>query len=313
MEDYRVIVGADTLFGAFCRAFSMLYGGDELKTLLQRFVEGNPPFLISSMFPAKKTADVVKVLIPVPRMPILRTRLLQVAKSKESDEGKAAKLAQKVVFGTVEAIERLIAGKLEELKIVDESFLALRPEEKMLPRYRIMKSRRVALDRLSMGSQLFRSAAVELGESCGLAFWVKQFEDDSRVLASFRAVAELGVGGERSIGLGAAEGEPLITRYDEMLRDSGGHIFCTLSPYSPTFDEAQTIQSYLGDLGYAVVERTAMYSGLGRFSCYVFEEGSVLPAPHCKRVYGRMMHVNSGVYRYGYAFPVMIDAAAVTG
>jgi CRISPR-associated protein Csm4 len=313
MEDYRVIVGADTLFGAFCWAFSMLYGEDELKTLLSRFVEGNPPFLISSMFPAKKTTEVVMVLIPVPRMPIIRKRLLEVAKKKERDEGKAAKLAQKVVFGTAESVKRLIVGRLEGLEIVDESFLALGSENKMLPRYRIMKSRRVALDRLNMGSTLFRSAAVELGEGCGLVFWLKQFEDDSRFLASFRAVAELGVGGERSIGLGASEGELLITRYDEMLHDRGGDLFCTLSPYSPTSDEAQTIQSYLGELGYAVVERTAMYSGLGRFSCYVFEEGSVLPAPHGKLAYGRMMVVNDGLYRYGYAFPVMMDAAAVTG
>lgn len=311
MEDYRVIVGADTLFGAFCWAYSLLYGGDELKSLLSRFVNGAPSFLVSSMFPAKRVKGMVSVLIPVPRMPRLRARLFDVAKRLESDEGKAAKLAQRVVFGTVEAVSRLIAGTVEELRIV-EGVLALSSEEGMIPGHRLVKSRRVVLDRLSMRTQLFRSAAVELGEGCGLAFWLRMFDEDSRFLASFRAVAELGVGGERSIGLGVSDGEPLIIRDDEFLRDSGG-LFYTLSPYSPTRDEAQVIQRFGDGLGYVVVERTAMYSGVGRFRCYVFEEGSVFPAFGGKRVFGRMLHVYGGVYRYGYAFPVMMDASAVTG
>lgn len=49
LEETSVIVHSDTLFSALCNMYALLYGGDELTAVLEKFNE-KPPFLVSSAF-----------------------------------------------------------------------------------------------------------------------------------------------------------------------------------------------------------------------------------------------------------------------
>jgi len=50
----EITASADTIFSAICNSWRLLYGSKELEEMLNAFVEGNPPFLISSSFPYYK-------------------------------------------------------------------------------------------------------------------------------------------------------------------------------------------------------------------------------------------------------------------
>ena len=51
IEETEPLARSDTIFSALCHNWLMLYGEKELEALLARFLDGDPPFLLSSAFP----------------------------------------------------------------------------------------------------------------------------------------------------------------------------------------------------------------------------------------------------------------------
>lgn len=313
LEDQRGVMGADTLFGALCWSCALLHGSDALVELLSRFERGDPPFLVSSAFPARMSGGNLTVLIPVPKVPGVRRRLQKVAE-RQRDEKVTPKTVERIELGTAKAVEMLLAGEHGGLKIFSGyAGVFLAQEGEQLPEIRTVKSRRASLDRTTMGSAVFRFSATELGDGCGLAFWVRFLDDWEPFEGCVRLMSELGIGGETSVGLGLSEGEPKVFWNSPPMKERGRSFFVTLSPYVPTRDEIALIVKGRDAARYSLQERTAMYAGLGRVRYHVIGEGSVLPYPTDRRAIGRMLRLPNGIYRYGYAFLVGLDARDVTG
>jgi CRISPR-associated protein Csm4 len=302
LEEGRVVVGADTLFGAICWSFSMLYGSDKCGELVERFRVRRPPFLVSSAFPARVADDGVVALMSFPSCGVLRERM-----SSAGLENVDIKMAQSIEFATRNGLDMVLRGEFDGLEVKDIGALCLAhvDEVESLPRFRVSKSFRNVLDRAVYSSDVFRFSYVELDKGCGLAFWLKLLDKsyEDIVFSAVRLVNEIGLGGERSIGFGSGEGEVRVF-------SSGGVGFggeggwMTLSPYVPTEDELGLL---LGGrpLSYVLVERTAFYP-FGRFRYFCFGEGSVFPSLDGGDFYGRVVDIRENVVRYGYAFSVRL-------
>ena len=300
LEEGRIVVAADTIFGAICWSVSMLYGSNVCNEIVERFRVRRPSFLVSSAFPARVVGDGVVALMSFPSCGVLRDRV--VAAGLENVD---FKMAQAIEFVTREGLDMVLRGEFDGLEVKDIGALCLAraDEVELLPRFKVSKSFRNILDRAVYSSDVFRFSYVELNRGCGLVFWLKLLDTsyEDIVFSAVRLVNEVGLGGERSIGFGCGEGDVRIFKTGG-LGFGGGGSWMTLSPYVPTENELDLL---LGGrpLSYSLVERTAFYP-FGRFRYFCFGEGSVFPSLDSGDFYGRVVDIGGNVVRYGYAFGV---------
>lgn len=300
MEEGRVVVGADTLFGAICWSVAMLYGLKECGEMVDRFRVRRPPFLISSAYPARVVDGGVVALMSFPVGGVLRDRVAA-AGLEDAD----IKTVQSIELVTRRGLGMVFGGEFAGLRVVDVGVPCLAHEDEVewLPRFRFSKSFRNVLDRANYSSDVFRFSYVELDGGCGLVFWLRLLDESYRdvVFSAVNLVNEVGLGGERSVGFGVGEGSVRVFG-DGGLGFGGGDGWMTLSPYVPTEDELGLL---LGGrpLSYVLAERTAFYP-FGRVRYFCFGEGSVFPKIDGRDFYGRVVNVRGDVVRYGFAFAV---------
>lgn len=316
IEESRVVAGADTLFGAICWAVSTLYGGDECAALVERFRSGDPPFIVSSAFPARRVGGRIVSLLPLPTPATLRDRVAgELEKRATPAERKFyRKSVAEAEFISTAGLAAVLRGDYSALRVMDlgRKALVCEGEGDELPRFRVSKHYRNVLDRRLYASDVFRSSYVELCEGCGLSFWVRFFDTslESLLRSAVRLVNEVGLGGERSLGLGIGE-DAVEFVPDGDISFGVGDVLMTISPYVPTVEEASHFQA-AKVLAYNLLERTALYS-FGRVRYFCLGEGSVFPKLGDRRVYGRTVDVGHGVSRYGYGFMVEVAGTGFEG
>ncbi|MGC8977608.1 MAG: type III-A CRISPR-associated RAMP protein Csm4 [Candidatus Ratteibacteria bacterium] len=291
-EKTDFIIHSDTFFSAFCFNFLLLYGENELGGLLNKFKNGNPPFLISSLFPFRNEELYFPVL------------LNQMPKDKQM---------KKILYIEKNGFEKLLEGeKIENLK--DYKFIyknGLLAGEKDYNNEKnkvwdILENPRVGLSRLSShpGESYFHFGEVFYKEDCGLFFLVefKEKEIEKKFIPTLRLMQDEGIGGDRTVGKGHFE----INGIEEIkINEPEGKNCVILSLYYPT----ETEISDLKDGYYEIVERKGyIYSpyikSLRRKSIKMFKEGSVFPG--VKK--GTLIDITPEIfnkhkiYRYGFAF-----------
>ncbi len=291
LESTDIVIHSDTLFSAFCNCYLLLYGESELNNLLDRFLKGEPPFIISSAFPWWED----KFYFPVP--------LNQIPKEKKF---------KKIKFVEKDAWEKLLSGeKLENLnnfKSIPD--ITTDDENKKTP-YRIITTPRVALSRLNNhpGENFFHFGEVFYKENSGLFFLV-DFKDENikeKFEATLRVMSHEGIGGDRTIGKGFFEikGTGEMKFNIEINSNSFGYV--TLSLYYPKEEEIKGVK----DGYYDIVERKGYIfspycKSLRRKSVRMFAEGSVFFTN--PEMIGTLANVTPEifdkhtVYRYGFCF-----------
>lgn len=286
-EGTEVIIHSDTLFSTFCHCYLLLYGQHELTKLLQQFIEGNPPFILSSVFPYWND----KFYFPIPEN--------QIPRSKE---------LKKKSFIEKSGFEMLISGKtIEDVKDTVEFI----PDKNNKCPYLVIDVPRVGLSRLTNhpGENFFHFGEViyknSEEEKSGL-FFLYELKDktiEKQFLATLRLLADEGVGGDRSVGKGFFE-QPEFTEIDINIPDSNSGII-TLSLFLPANNELNDIdKSYYQILTRRGYIYSPLCQSLRRKSIRMFKEGSVFPS----NKKGRMADVTPEIfkehkiYRYGFAF-----------
>lgn len=257
MEGSETLVGADTLFSAMCHAWQHLYG--DLDMLLGPFLDGAPPFRISSAFPFG----------PEGWYPVRPQR----ASLSWGD----AKLLKKVRYVHQDAWAAWADGNEpnEGGWSPDGAFLC--PVGGKAP-LMVESVPHVALDRQTSASNLYFTGEVHFRCGCGMALLVDA-EDEvwhERVQAMLGWLGDAGLGGERTSGRGQFD---LDVADAPVAFGSGEHV-ALLSPYAP----AGALEITGWDLvasSYALAARRGFMEaggggGLRRKSLRVFAEGSVL-------------------------------------
>jgi len=219
-----VIAHSDTLFSAIANAYRLLYGSEELESLLKKFFEA-PPFIITSTFPYIDNI----CLFPMPK---------GINRSALTDDPREFK---KLEFVSEEILKKIIrGGDVEEdfnaENLIKEKTVLLTSGEaqkiKSLEPFWVKRERpRVAIDRETSFSQIYYASEVVFQQKCGL-FFLMDLRDDSvscKVEAAVRLLGDEGLGGDRTYGMGLFDAR----KETYFLPNGGGELNTTLSLVYP--------------------------------------------------------------------------------
>lgn len=313
---------SDTLFGAICWALRWLEGEPALLDLLARVGTRDPPFLISSAFPYGEVAGHRTFFLPRPLLPLFgeggarempvspktlrRIRWVSASVFHEMLVGRMrpVELASGLAGGTLEARSGAIARAGEAIPDPGEADVE-----------------RNGINRLSgvVDEGILFTSRVQAIRGGGYYCLVRPRHAgiEERIAASFRLLAERGIGGDSSVGRGYFQvsfeaGEPISGPPD-------GDALITLSLFHPSHEDLQHLAANRDRLRYSVEIRRGrleqMYAPHRRVwkpILLCLAEGSVFPPAGDREVYGQAPVVLEEPFRVrqnGFAFPVRFHHA----
>ncbi|MFQ6102118.1 MAG: type III-A CRISPR-associated RAMP protein Csm4 [Anaerolineae bacterium] len=315
---------SDTLFAALVTVLAEVEGPEAVEEFAAPFAAGQPPFLLTSAFP--RAAD-----LPLLPMPFVRVNLTE--KPGQRKLLKRLRYVSPVIFnrildgGPMDAYADDEGGKgaflqggrvwiaAEEIEKLPETW-----KRDRLRAQKVWKSKsvdRVAVDRVTSASTVYRTGRTVYAPGCGLWFGVRWAGEpdpawQTQLETLLAHLSDVGIGGERSVGYGqfTPYTVPLALDLPEATPDGPT---LTLSRYLPRQEELP--DALRGkQAAYRLVTIPGWLSAPGRKSqrrrqVRMLVEGAVFrpvgPGP-----WGRMADARPAgweghpIYRYGYACPV---------
>jgi CRISPR-associated protein Csm4 len=334
LEKTSDYIHSDTLFSAICNAYRLLYGTEELIALLEDFVHGKPPFLLSSAFFHIAGIKTFPLPLSINWVKYTDSELLGSLNAdreerKKLDRIELLKRLKKVnfvterIFWRVVEDERRIRGYIDDKNIIQgvlfdaEELASIRSLYKAKGKQDVKfwshrEVPRVAIDRRTSASSIYHFGEVSFAANCGLYFLLdlRMEEYENKLKASIRVLGDEGIGGDRTYGKGLFKAE----FKDEKMDSESKNFFVTLSLYYPREEELSMVK----DGNYELVKRGGwIYSmdarNLRRRTVRMFAEGSVFKAIDDAKLYGGLANVTPQestaheIYRYGYAFAVPME------
>ena len=325
---------SDTLFGAICWAVYHLWNEKKLEDMLRDFINGRPPFILSSTFPClvkneSRVRFFPRPLLPEPTgqesadMKMKKTGTDEVDYKrgivKASDRLKEMK---KVAFVSEGLFSQIVEGRLD-LKGMCQSFrkkgatskdiekignslityeerAKVDPESKLKSLVKEIDVQKNQVDRV-VGSTVEGLLFSNKESSCKRLWFLVQTDDPDFVRPVFRYLEDTGIGGERTSGKGHFQvtEEEIIS----LPKAKYPNVFIVLSRYLPTEDELSFLDQGLSNWNLINIrpKRESMYRrGRERIlkdPLRVFTEGSIFSLGKCKDYYGKIEDVgNMGSY-----------------
>ncbi len=287
MEETSDMLHSDSLFGAISCAWTTLYGKDELEALIEAFLKGEAPFVISSGFPFVHSL----LLFPKP--------LVALAGLIGAEDDKKIRRAE---FVSKEVFEWIINGRRPDhcdwdfllngnkiVAIVSESEKTLiESNTSRTVFWERHEAPHVVLDRGNLSSSIFRVGEVSFSEGAGLYFLtdIRDKKIVSKFDGALRLLGDEGIGGERSSGKGSFDfkREAVEIRMENSNSDnninSNSGFLALLSLYHPTRTEAG--YGLLKRSKYQLITRRGWISSqasrrLRKKTVRMIAEGSVIP------------------------------------
>lgn len=318
-EETSLSMLSDSLFAALVARLARSAGAAAAERFCQPFVEGKPPFTLSSTFPRAGSVLFFPPPISSRRPPT------------DSTKFKDPKAFKRVDYVSEELFRSLLAGKAlselsnlrflqgEKLWLSEAEFkrLPARLQEKDAQVWEQSQRPRVTLDRASQASTLFFTGQVTFAPDCGLWFGIQWLDADEtlrhKVAGLLSDLALAGLGAERNSGLGGAEIKP-AGNLD--LPDPIG-AWMTLGRYLPAATEISLLEHEGSSYALKTVGGwldSPVATGQRRKAINLLDEGSVFGA-WPGRTPGRMEDVRPSyqtdpdplghpVYRNGFALAV---------
>ena len=311
-------IRAYTLFGAFCWAYKLSKGEENLINFLESF-KNNPLFLISSPFPIVKGYTDNEIneyyLFPKPIIPISISNKNEDSK-KDICLKKHRKKYKKAKFITEEVLKDFIDGKIRE-----EKDLINNPVYKPYKNIIYKSSRNIEFSS-NIKSDLLTKNVINRFTSTSDNLYTEEgnFYDNQYFLVKFldkafikefdvllNIVEEIGLGKNKNIGWGKVkfnEESDKLNWLDEYIDNSDK--FLTLSPVIPTENISIENSFYEFEIYKSPVENT--------FSAYLMKqkviylkEGSVISSANDKYK-GALKQVvlKPKIYQYGLEFPIKV-------
>ncbi len=245
-EESHLYLNSDTLFAALVSRLAVTRGPEAAAGWVQPFVEGVPPFVISSAFPrvgelrfyptpARKAASPSAGQEEVPQKSLKKVRF--VSESIFGDLLRGESLAEAYRKGAVLQDGRLLLAKAEQNQLPEEIARGT------MPVWKVEQRPRVAVDRMTNGSQIYHTGRTAFAPECGLWFGVRWLaergEREAELKGLLQDLGDAGLGGERSSGFGAAD----ITAAGQVdLPEAKRRTWVTLSRYLPRGDEMDALR-----------------------------------------------------------------------
>lgn len=287
-------ISSYTIFGAFCWGYRLLNGEDSLKQFLNEFAE-KPKFLVSAVLPKRHG----KYFFPKPLLKPERNPELS-----NLDIKSLKKLSYVDIDIFIQVLEGKIKTEAELYKAINQPTSIKLFEEDLVPHAQI--------DRISSiteeAGEFYYQEVVVPSEGFFLVYFIEDsiIEDFKAVL---RLIEDIGLGGDRSRGLGAVKFSNLErwSRFDSFINQKTDR-FILLSPLIPEpniYNLKESFYDYKVFRG--AVDNDYDFKGINIWKNKVLyiTEGSNLKLNKQKDFYGQLYHTN-GVYQYGFGFPIYI-------
>jgi CRISPR-associated protein Csm4 len=290
------------MFGAVSWAYSILYGEEKLKEMLDNFANNSPDFLISSILP--REGD--NYFFPKPYLRAVR-------KNNSDVDFKKLKKVQYIGFDTLKLV---LDGKIQTELELNETLSKKQIKELSLTSRDSIPH--ASIDRIYSttegGGELYFEDVVALKEGFILVA-VKNEEIKKNLESTFRFLQDIGIGGNRSIGYGKiifGKFAPAtqIEKYFKNQTDK----FITLSPVIPEreiFNFSDSYYDYFTFRGAIDNNYDFKNTDIWKDKVLYLKEGSTLKIKKEKEFYGQFYLAKEisgkNIYQYGLAFPLFIQ------
>lgn len=325
---YRGDLKSDTIWGHLCWGIRQVYGENELNNIIADCINGNPPFVISSVFPMvsypeengqKKNIHYFPrpILPPSTHEPLPKDWTYQ---EKLNYLG-AKKQARKIKWISQELFEAIIQGKYQNRKLLEEtlpnseSYPPPESKAKIITRNKIDRLKGGGTLTLPGGGQLFHTEEHFWKSSVSLFFLIHGATD--QMMGALRYLSHIGIGGDRSTGKGFFNvSEPKDFQFTDEPKDQDANAMVNLSLYHP--NKAELVYYHGKFYNASLSDRQGRlgfynYSNVRKKALMIYEEGSLFPVIQFKRQMGRLrkvkskdpkIHLHHDVYHNGYALMV---------
>jgi CRISPR-associated protein Csm4 len=315
---------SDTLFGAICWAYQLLFGGDKLAQFLLKFNETSTPFLVSSIFEYTETNHSKVHYFPKPLTKPYNPEEF-VGNTPSLYELEALKKLKKMRIMTDDNFTKVLSREKEEQDFYEEFLSEFGTDQKSKKsRSKTMSIPHNAINRLTWTvdeDHFFYTEEFSLAsateEQRGLFFCVKCDENiECDLKTVFYFLADKGIGGKTSVGKGHFKSIEIDDKlpYTAPPDEESTHVV-TLSLTYPDPE----LRKLLPESWYTLEKRQgkieSMYAApasghIWKDHLLMLQEGSTFPKTG-QRFYGGNPIVrkagkdlNFDIYQYGYAFTV---------
>ncbi len=236
---------APALFGQLVWAERWFLGNSGVRRLLGAFMDGAPPFLVSSAFPVAQRGPERLPLLPRPKLPPLLLKDTRKRKALKRVQYLAFELFQHVAEGGEERLAELLEDDAQTL--VEGALVPNGSRLRMVFEART----RVGIARATgthAHGVLFSETALRLEEAVVYATFLSGEYGPEWFGARLREVGRQGFGGKKSIGYGAFEVEDHGEL--ELPEASRATAYTLLAPVLPADGEGwYAVEPYWGRLG----------------------------------------------------------------
>ena len=292
-----------TIFGAISWAYLLLYGEERLNNLLNKYRDGETPFILSSILPREKD----RYYFPKPNLKAKRV--------KNSDDD--YKKLKKISYIDFELMKQVLENEIKNELELNEQLKKKMKESKgsLASKYAIPHA---SIDRLygttEGGGQLFFEEVITMGEGY-ILIAIKDESIKKELETVFNLLQDIGLGGNRSVGYGKVifgkfELFPEIEKYLKNKTDR----FITLAPVIPekeTYDLSNSYYDYFTFRGAVDNNYNFKNVDIWKDKVIYLKEGSTLKVKQEKNVYGQFYKSKTingkEIYQYGLAFPLFIQ------
>ena len=341
MERTDDIVHSDTIFSALCYISDKNFGHENYSTFITPFLEGTPPFLISSAFPyfeisSNDKEQIMKNTILLFPKPLIFKEFVDKF-PKNIKQFKKIRFVSKALFDAyltkdnkfLEEQFQDSQGNVKSTNLIQGNQVWLSENERnLIPEvenlWKIQQTPRITIDRITKQTTIYHYSRVHFHKKAGLFILMNVRNDINSemivkdIITKLRYLGDTGIGGERSLGNGQFElklnedNMPFTVNLKESGEDSQNII--TLSLYLPKKSE---IERSLLDASsyYQLINRRGWISNFTyyRKSINMITEGSVLQRDG-QKLLGKIEDVTPEIlmkknpyykiHRYGYCYPI---------
>jgi CRISPR-associated protein Csm4 len=237
-EETAIAMASDSLFAALVNRLAIGSGVQAVETFITPFLQGSPPFALSSTFPF--AGDIR--FFPVPLAAMYATSTESEAKDYKRVQFVSEGLFRELLNGkTMPAVfasaQKLMGGRLlVGTDEIDGLPPAIRKDES--PVWGEEVRPRVTLGRSAQNSSIYFTGRVTYAKDCGLWFGIYWDREDDPLKTQlhnlFTDLGDAGLGAERSAGFGACR---FVQKNVLDLPDAGHQPWVSLSRYLPSEDE----------------------------------------------------------------------------
>ncbi len=240
-EESAITMPSDSLFAALINRLA-LRAGNAVEAFVAPFLDGEPPFALSSTFPF---AGAVR-FYPVPLAAVFATGGETDAKNYKRVQYVSERLFLQLLdgksFKEVYARAKGLSGGKALLEKDEVEGLPLAVKNGESPLWSLETRPRVTLGRIVQNSSIYFTARVSYARDCGLWFGVAWRSQDparrAQVKSLWADLGDSGLGAERSVGFGVCQ---FKQEAEIDLPDAAGRPWINLSRYLPRPDESSAL------------------------------------------------------------------------